>query len=112
MMMIMIRILALLSFLSPVVMSAEVVDPQKLLTEWQICDFEQSSSQKCLDLRPSMQALHDNVELMQANPQKMGLSIMFLQVRLSQNPTDSERDALEQDLQQKLATVGWLESPK
>lgn len=108
----MIRIAILLSLLSPVVFSAEVIDPQKLLTEWQICQFEESSSQKCLDLRPSMLALHDNVELIQSYPQQMGLSIMNLQVKLSQNPSTSERIALEQDLGQKLATVGWLESPK
>lgn len=105
----MFRMIAMIVLLCPI---AHCYDPQNLLRDWQICQFEQSTSQKCLDLRPQMAVLNHNVDLMQSNPQQMGLSIMNLQVQMSQNLSPEQRLALEKDLQEKWATVGWLESPQ
>lgn len=105
----MFRMIAMIVILCPI---AQGYDPQRLLTDWQICQFEQSTSQKCIDLRSQMEVLNHNVDLLQSNPQQMGLSIMNLQVQLTQNLSPEQCMALEKDLQEKWATVGWLESPQ
>lgn len=110
----MIRLLGFMCLFSSMAIHAQNQDfePQSLLKQWQICQFEQSSSPECEGLRPKMQILEDNVTLMQENPQKMGLAIMHLQNQLSQDISAQERDDVIKNLQAKLATVGWLESPK
>ena len=105
----MFRMIAMIVLLCPI---SHSYDPQKLLSDWQICQFEQSTNLNCDDLRPQIQILNNNVDLMQSNPQQMGLSIMNLQVQLSKDLSFEQRTTLEKDLQEKWATVGWLESPK
>ena len=82
-------------------------EPQPLIEAWQACQLQMNQDEQCTQLRPMVLKLRSNVELLQHNPQQMGLDIMNLQLQM-QTHSNTE---LQNDLEEKLAVVGWLESP-
>jgi hypothetical protein len=96
---------------------ASIDEPEKLIEEWQACQRESTMSLECLHTKRNVITLHDYVDLLQRNPQQMGLDIMSVQIQLTklqaqENPDPMRVKVLKDDLAGMLATVGWLESPK
>jgi hypothetical protein len=101
------KILFVSILLSTVTFAYTLKEPQELVDAWQSCQLDTNNNQKCAELRPLLVKLHDNVELLQHNPQQMGLDIMNMQYQIQQD----NQTNLQNDLEEKLAIVGWLESP-
>jgi len=107
----------LFCFLSFAGFCASLNEPQKLIEEWQACQLESPMGSKCLHTKRDVITLHNYVDLLQRNPQQMGLDIMNVQIQLTklqaqENPDPMRVKVLKNDLAGMLATVGWLESPK
>jgi hypothetical protein len=107
----------LLCFLSFSGFCASIDEPQKLIEEWQSCQLESPMGLQCLETKRQVITLHDYVDLLQRNPQQMGLDIMSVQNQLTklqaqEKPDPSRVKVLQDELAGMLATVGWLESPK
>lgn len=106
-----------LSILSFSVFCAPLDNPQKLIEQWQACQLESPMGDECQNTKRSVITLHDYVDLLQRNPQQMGMDIMNVQNQLTklhaqEHPDQTRIRVLQDELSGMLATVGWLESPK
>ena len=96
----------LLAIFSTLSFGYSLQQPKLLLEAWQNCQSNFTS--QCLEVRDLMVQLHANVEILQNNPQQMGMDIMNIQSEMENNPDNQ----LKKSLAEKLAIVGWLESPQ
>lgn len=92
-------------------------DPYQLVLDWKACRLETTLSPDCKETQRLMTILHANVELLQDNPQQMGMKIMSVQNEIVQyqskdKPDEEKINQLQEELSGLLSTVGWLESPK
>ena len=85
------------------------------MEDWQACQTKDISSMSCQATKRLALNLHEIIEGLRDNPQKIGLEIMYLQyeiTNLKQQKKLAKAENLESKLDSILNTVGWLESPK
>jgi hypothetical protein len=107
--------LVLISFFSFNLFASKSISPQKIMEDWQACQTKDISSMSCQATKRLALNLHEIIEGLRDNPQKIGLEIMYLQyeiTNLKQQKKLAKAENLESKLDSILNTVGWLESPK
>jgi peptidoglycan hydrolase CwlO-like protein len=106
-----------LCLLSLASFAASLEDPYQLVLDWKACRLETTLSPECKENQRLMTILHENVALLQDNPQQMGMKIMSVQNQIVElqsddKPHEEKMAELQEQLKGLLSTVGWLESPK
>jgi len=95
------------------VFQVHAIEPQKIIEEWQSCQLKTILDKKCATIGHQALELRDMIEALEINPQLFGVKIMELQNKLNSSDLNQlERKNLQQELDYRLAVVGWLESPK
>lgn len=87
--------------------------PQKIIEDWQLCQLKNNMNHQCSHIANQALQLKVMIESLEYQPQGFGLDIMKLQCQLvSPNLLPAQRHKLQEELEMRLAIVGWLESPK
>jgi hypothetical protein len=87
--------------------------PEKIIKDWQQCQTKSQLDQECLKVGHKALELKTLIESLEYSPQGFGLDIMQLQNQLeTQNLSLESKIKYQNELNFRLAIVGWLESPK
>ncbi len=89
------------------------IKPNLVLQKWEDCQLKSNLNANCVEINRKAIAIKELLQSWEINPQHFGIDIMELQQRISTLSDDNQdKQKLQQELEMRLAIVGWLESPK
>ena len=89
------------------------IKPNVVLQKWEDCQLRSNLNANCVEINHKAIAIKELLQSWELNPQHFGIDIMELQQRVSTlSDSDHDKQNLQQELEMRLAIVGWLESPK
>lgn len=88
------------------------INPEEIIQKWQQCQSQSSLNSQCIALGEKALEISQLADSMEMNPQHFGIDIMQLQDKVSSMPNSEQKNNLSQELQLRLAIIGWLRSPR
>lgn len=89
------------------------IKPTVVLQKWEDCQLRSNLNANCVEINRKAIAIKELLQSWEINRQHFGIDIMELQQRVSSlSDSDQGKQNLQQELEMRLAIVGWLESPK
>lgn len=86
--------------------------PEQVLKDWQRCQSQEALDAQCMAIGDMAMRISELSDSMEINPQHFGIDIMDLQEKISKMPDSKQKFSLQQELDLRLAIVGWLRSPR
>lgn len=88
------------------------VNPEEIIKGWQQCQAQSTLNSQCTALGEKALQISQLADSMEMNPQHFGIDIMELQDKISGMPNSAQKITLSNDLELRLAIIGWLRSPR